>query len=330
MKNIHFHNVEYFYLLIIIPLLVVLYFWIIQKQRPKIMHSAAGFIKLFPVTKIKYFQHIPFFLLILSLVGIIISLARPQSSSTRKEINTEGIDIVVAIDVSTSMLAEDVKPNRIEAAKETAKEFIKKRPNDRIGLVIFSGESYTQCPVTIDHSVLLNLIDKIKAGMIVDGTAIGMGLATSISRLKDSKAKSKVVILLTDGVNNTGIISPRTATDIAQTFGIKVYTIGLGTKGMAPYPVKTPFGTQYQYVDVKIDDQLLTYIAQSTSGKYFRATNRKSLEKIYSDIDSMEKTTINVSYFTKKQDHYFQFLAVSVLLFTLSILLRLTLLRRLP
>ncbi len=330
MKNIQFHNVEYFYLLIIIPLLIILYFWIIQKQRPRILHSAVSFINSFRNTKIKYLQHIPFFLLLLSIIGVIISLARPQSSTTRKEINTEGIDIVIAIDVSTSMLAEDVKPNRIEAAKETAKEFIKKRTNDRIGLVVFSGESYTQCPVTIDHSVLLNLIDKIKAGMIIDGTAIGMGLATSVSRLKDSKAKSKVAILLTDGINNTGIISPKTATDIARTFGVKVYTIGVGTKGMAPYPVKTPFGTQYQYVDVKIDDQLLTYIAQSTSGKYFRATNRKSLEKIYSDIDNMEKTKINVAYFTKKQDLYFPILLSSIILFSFSILLRLTLLRRLP
>lgn len=330
MKNLQFNNVEYFYLLIIVPLLIVLYFWVIRNQRPKIVHSSAGFIKSFPTSKLNYLQHIPFFLLLLSIIGIIIALARPQSSSTRKEINTEGIDIIVAIDVSTSMLAEDVKPNRIEAAKETAKEFIKKRRNDRIGLVVFSGESYTQCPVTIDHSVLLNLIDKIKAGMIIDGTAIGMGLATSISRLKDSKAKSKVIILLTDGINNTGTISPKTATDIAQTFGIKVYTIGLGTKGLAPYPVKTPFGTQYQYVNVKIDDNLLTYIAQSTSGKYFRATNRKSLEKIYADIDDMEKTTINVAYYTKKEDHYFPYLLASIILFSLSVLLRLTVLRRIP
>lgn len=330
MKNIQFQHIEYFYLLLILPILILLYIWIIRKQRPKLVHSAANFIKSFPTSSRIYLQHIPFSLLMLSIIGIIIALARPQSTSTRKEIDTEGIDIVVAIDVSTSMLAEDVKPNRIEAAKETAKEFIKKRPNDRIGLVIFSGESYTQCPVTIDHTVLINLIDKIKAGMIIDGTAIGMGLATSVSRLKDSKAKSKVIILLTDGINNTGIISPRTATDIAQTFGIKVYTIGLGTKGMAPYPVKTPFGTQYQYVDVKIDDQLLTYIASATGGKYFRATNRKSLEKIYSDIDNMEKTKINVAYFSKKRDHYFPFVFGSILLFSFSIFLKLTILKRIP
>lgn len=330
MKNIQFQNIDYFYLLFIIPILIVLYIWIVRKQRPKIVHSTANFLKSFPTSGRIYLQHVPFSLLILAIIGIIIALARPQSTSTRKEVDTEGIDIVVAIDVSTSMLAEDVKPNRIEAAKETAKEFIKKRPNDRIGLVIFSGESYTQCPVTIDHSVLINLIDKIKAGMIIDGTAIGMGLATSVSRLKDSKAKSKVIILLTDGINNTGIISPRTATDIAQTFGIKVYTIGLGTKGMAPYPVKTPFGTQYQYVDVKIDDQLLTYIAQATSGRYFRATNRKSLEKIYTDIDSMEKTKINVAYFTKKQDHYLPFVLGSMFLFSISVFLKLTILKRLP
>lgn len=330
MKNIQFQNIDYFYLLLLIPIMTALYIWIIRKQRPKIIHSATKFIGAFPKSSRIYLEHIPFALLMLSIAGIVIALARPQTSSTRQEVNTEGIDIVVAIDVSTSMLAEDVKPNRIEAAKETAKEFIKKRVNDRIGLVVFSGESYTQCPVTIDHSVLLNLIDKIKAGMIIDGTAIGMGLATSISRLKDSKAKSKVIILLTDGINNTGIISPVTATDIAKTFGIKVYTIGLGTKGMAPYPVKTPFGTQYQYVDVKIDDQLLTYIAQTTGGKYFRATNRQSLEKIYSDIDAMEKTKINVAYFTKKHDLFYPLVLSSLILFSLSILLRITFLKRLP
>lgn len=330
MKNIEFQNIEYFYLLVVLPVLIALYIWVVRKQRPKIVHSAAGFMKLFPKSSKIYLQHLPFVFLLLSIVGIVIALARPQSSSTRKEVNTEGIDIIVAIDVSTSMLAEDIKPNRFEAAKETAKEFVKKRTNDRIGLVIFSGESFTQCPVTIDHSVLLKLIDKLKAGMIIDGTAIGMGLATSVSRLKDSKSKSKVIILLTDGINNTGIISPRTATDLATAFGIKVYTIGLGTKGMAPYPVKTPFGTQYQYVDVKIDDQLLTYIAQTTGGKYFRAINRKSLENIYSEIDKMEKTKINVAYFTKKQDHYFPFVVGSTILFSISILLRLTILKKIP
>lgn len=330
MNNIEFQNIDYLYLLAIIPILIVLYHWKIRKQRPQILHSQAAIFANFPKSYRIYLQDVPFYLVLIGLAGIIIALARPQSSSTRKEVETEGIDIVVAIDVSTSMLAEDVKPNRIEAAKETAKEFIKRRPNDRIGLVIFSGESYTQCPVTIDHSVLLKLIDKIKAGMIIDGTAIGMGLATSISRLKDSKAKSKVIILLTDGINNTGIISPKTATDIAITFGIKVYTIGLGTKGMAPYPVQTPFGTQYQYVDVKIDDQLLTYIAQATGGKYFRATNRKSLEDIYNEIDKMEKTKINVAYFTKKQDHFQPLVMFSLVLIAVSLLLKYTIFKKLP
>lgn len=330
MKNIQFQNIDYFFLLLIIPILIVLYIWIIRKQRPKIVHSATQFMMAFPKSNRVYLQHLPFLFLLLSIIGIIIALARPQSSSTRREIETEGIDIVIAIDVSTSMLAEDIKPNRFEAAKETAKEFIKKRVNDRIGLVVFSGESFTQCPITIDHSVLLSLVDKIKAGMIIDGTAIGMGLATAVTRLKDSKAKSKIIILITDGVNNAGIISPVTATDIAKAFGIKVYTIGVGTKGMAPYPVQTPFGTQYQYVDVKIDDELLTYIAQSTGGKYFRATNRKSLEKVYAEIDAMEKTKINVAYFTKKQDLFYPFLLGSVIFFSLSIFFKLTFAKRLP
>ena len=331
MTNLEFHNIEYLYLLVIIPILIFLYFWKLRHQTPKISLPTTSFIK--QLSKQSIFtklQHIPFLLVMISLGLIIIAIARPQSQSTRKEINTEGVDIVLAIDISTSMLAEDIKPNRIDAAKETAKEFIKKRINDRIGLVLFAGESFTQSPITIDHSILLTLIDKIKTGMIEDGTAIGMGLSTAVARLKDSKSKSKVVILLTDGVNNTGIISPLTAAEIAKTYGVKVYTIALGTMGQAPYPVKTPFGTQYQYVDVKIDEPLLKNIAQQTGGEFYRATNRKALESIYDKIDKLEKTKIEVAYFTKKNELYFDFALWATIIFITSVILKYSIFRKLP
>jgi Ca-activated chloride channel family protein len=228
------------------------------------------------------------------------------------------------------MLAEDLKPNRIEAAKQTAMKFIDARVSDRIGLVVFAGESFTQCPPTIDHSVLKNLLKSIKSGMIEDGTAIGMGLATSVSRLKDSKAKSKVIILLTDGINNTGFISPQTAAEIAHTFSIKTYTIGVGTMGTAPYPFQTPFGVQYQQVDVKIDEGILKEIAGITGGKYFRATNTKSLEEIYKEIDKMEKSKIDVAYFTKKTEDYLPYTLAGLAFIFMSIFFNYTIFRKIP
>jgi Ca-activated chloride channel family protein len=331
MIKLEFHNIEYLYLLVIIPILIVLYFWKLRHQTPKITLTTTSFIKQFAKQSIlSKLQHLPFLLIMISLGLVIIAIARPQSQSTRKEINTEGVDIVLAVDVSTSMLAEDIKPNRIDAAKESAKQFVKKRINDRIGLVLFSGESFTQSPITIDHSILLTLIDKIKTGMIEDGTAIGMGLSTAVARLKDSKSKSKVIILLTDGVNNTGIISPLTATEISKTYGIKVYTIGLGTMGQAPYPVKTPFGTQYQYVDVKIDEPLLKNIAQQTGGEFYRATNRKALESIYDKIDNLEKTKIEVAYFTKKNELYFAYTMWATIILVASLILKYSIFRKLP
>jgi len=233
-------------------------------------------------------------------------------------------------DVSTSMLAEDLKPNRIDAAKKTAEEFIAARDNDRIGLVVFAGESFTQCPVTIDHDILINLIDDIHSGMIEDGTAIGMGLATSVSRLQNSDAKSKVIILLTDGVNNKGFVAPLTAAEIAEEFGIKVYTIGVGTKGKAPYPVQTRFGTRYQNVDVEIDEAMLRDIAEATNGKYFRATDNKGLKEIYEQIDKLEKTEIDVSSFTRYSEEFKPFLIAALLLFGLELLLRYTVFRTFP
>lgn len=326
-KDVHFANPEYFYFLIIIPLLIIWYIFRHKKQNPAVTFSTAGAFKDIKPTLKQRLRHLPMIFRMIALSLLILALARPQTASTRESNKTEGIDIVIAMDISGSMLAEDFKPNRLEAAKKNADEFIDSRLNDRIGLVVFAGESFTQCPVTIDHDVLKNLIGEVKTGMLQDGTAIGSGLATSVSRLKESKAKSKVVILLTDGVNNTGQIAPRTAADIAYSFDIKVYTIGVGTKGKAPYPVQTPFGTQYRNVDVEIDEAVLKDIAEITGGKYFRATDNKSLENIYKEIDQLEKTEIEVSYFSKYTEEFLPLALAALALLFLEILLRYTWLR---
>ena len=260
---------------------------------------------------------------LVAVIAVIIALARPQSKLSRQEMKVEGIDIVLTMDVSGSMLAEDFKPNRLEAAKKVAEDFIKGRKNDRIGLVEFAGEAFTQTPLTIDHNVLLSQLDKVKSGVIEDGTALGDGLATAINRIKDSKAASKVIILLTDGVNNQGSVDPKSAAEIAALYGIRLYTIGLGTRGMAPYPFRSPFGgTQYQNVPVEIDEELLTEMAHSTNGgEYFRATNKKSLESIFSEIDKMEKTKIDVTQYNQTKDEYLPFLLIAVLSLVLEIIL---------
>lgn len=328
--HIKFANPELFYLFLLIPILMLWYIFRNKKQNPNFHFSfGSQLTKIKPSLKQKL-RHLNFALRMLALGFIIIALARPQSSSTKENIKTEGIDIVLAMDVSTSMLAEDLKPNRIDAAKQTAREFIENRLNDRIGLVVFSGESFTQCPVTIDHDILINLMNDIKSGMIEDGTAIGMGLATSVSRLQTSKAKSKIVILLTDGVNNRGFVAPKTAAEIAQEFDIKVYTIGVGTKGKAPYPVQTPFGVRYQNVDVDIDENVLKEIAQITNGKYFRATNNKSLKSIYEEIDKLEKTEIDVTSFTRYSEEFKPFLVIALVLLAIEILLRYLVFRTFP
>lgn len=330
MEKINFANPEYFYLMLILPILGFLYFWKFMRQNPRMTISSGFVIRNIKKSLRIKLRHTPFILLLFGMGLIITALARPQTSSTKKEIQTEGVDIVIALDVSTSMLAEDLKPNRIEAAKKNAVKFIESRINDRIGLVVFSGESFTQCPITIDHSILKGLIDKIKSGMIEDGTAIGMGLATSVARLKDSKSRSKVIVLLTDGINNMGFVSPQTAAEIAKTFNIRVYTIGVGTRGLAPYPFKTQFGTQYQNVEVQIDEKILKEIASITGGKYFRATNSKSLESIYKEIDELEKTKIDVAYFTKKNEEYLIFGIIGTSLILLSVILRYSLFSKFP
>lgn len=265
-----------------------------------------------------------FWLRVLSLSFIIIALARPQSSSVSESIDSEGIDIVMSVDVSGSMLAEDLKPNRIQAAKDVATEFVENRPTDRVGLVIFAGESFTQVPITIDHNVLKEQISKIKSGVLVDGTAIGMGLATGVDRLRASKAKSRVLILLTDGVNNTGLIDPSTALEIAKRYKVRVYTIGIGSEGQAQYPVQTPFGTQKQMMPVQIDEALLQKIAKETGGKYYRATSNKSLRSVYNEIDQLEKTKIEVSSYKHYAELFFPFAFVAILLLLAEMVLRYT------
>ena len=269
-----------------------------------------------------YLYHGLFILKLLAIFLIIIALSRPQSSLNRQDINIEGIDIVLAMDVSGSMLARDFSPDRLEASKEVAMEFIDGRPNDRIGLVIFSGESFTQCPLTTDHGVLKTLFQDIKSGMIEDGTALGDGLATAVSRLKTSKAISKVIILLTDGVNNMGSLDPLSAAEIAKLYGIRIYTIGVGTTGMAPYPVQTPFGIQLQNMEVKIDEPLLREVSRLTDGKYFRATNTVKLRQIYQEIDKLEKSKIDVTEFRKKKEEYLLLALIACVLLALEILFR--------
>ncbi len=328
--KITFAQPYFLWLLLLIPALIAAYIFYFRKKKTDVRFSSFdNFIGYVPSFR-QRIQLLPFILKLLAIAAIVVALARPQSSSSGQNVTTEGIDIVMALDISSSMLAEDLKPNRIEAAKKVAEQFIDGRPNDRIGLVIFSGESFTMCPITSDHSVLKNLFQGIQSGMILDGTAIGEGLATSVNRIRDSKAKSKVVILLTDGVNNLGSIAPATAGDIAKAFGIRVYTIGVGTQGMAPYPVKTPFGIQYQNMEVQIDEAVLKQIAEGTGGKYFRATSTSKLKDIYGDIDRLEKTIVETTEFHHHSEEFYPFIMLAALLLGLELILRYTLLKTVP
>ncbi|SMC60163.1 vWA domain-containing protein [Pedobacter nyackensis] len=321
-SGIEFANKGFFWLLLIIPLMIGWYIWRNAKLQGSLRMSAlSGFSK---VKKNKYgtLRHYGIVLRVLAFIAVIIALARPQSAFSWENSTTEGIDIVIATDISGSMLAEDLKPNRLEAGKQIAIDFIKDRPEDRIGLVIFSGESFTQCPLTIDHDVLVNLFGEIRNGMIEDGTAIGMGLATAVNRLKESDAKSKVVILLTDGSNTTGSIPPLTAAEIAKQMKVRVYTVGVGTKGFAPYPVQTPMGVQYQQVPVTIDEGVLKEIAKVTGGQYFRATNNATLKKIYGQIDQLEKAKVAVTQYNKKTERFLPFALIAMVLLLAEFLLR--------
>lgn len=304
MNGIKFAAPLFLYVLLVIPAMVAFYLIKQQKVTASVRMPGLQPFAHTGTTFRHYLRHILFALRVVAITLLIIVLARPQRTDRYQDVSTEGIDIVLTQDISGSMLARDFKPDRLDAAKNIATEFISGRPYDRIGLVVFSGESFTQCPITTDHAVLINLLREIQSGMIEDGTAIGMGLATAVNRIKDSKAKSKVIILLTDGVNNRGEIAPATAADIAKTFGIRVYTIGVGTQGTAPYPVQTPYGIQYQDMPVEIDEGILQEIAQKTGGKYFRATDNDKLTQVYKEIDKLEKSKIDVKQFSRKEEKY--------------------------
>jgi len=330
LNNIEFAQAYFLYLLLIIPVLIVWYWFKHNKRKADIQFSSTEVFENTKKSVKQYLYHSLFVLRLLIITLLIIAFARPQTTLSRQDITIEGIDIVMALDVSGSMLAQDLKPDRLEAAKDLASDFFDGRPNDRIGLVIFSGETFTQCPLTTDHRVIKNLFKDIKSGMIEDGTAIGDGLATAVNRLKDSKAISKVIILLTDGVNNAGSLDPLSAAEIAKIYGVRIYTIGVGSMGTAPYPVQTPYGLRYQDMEVKIDEDLLKEVADMADGKYFRATSNKKLKDIYEEIDKMEKSKIDVTEFRKKKEEFLPLAFIALGLFIMEILLRNTIFRTLP
>lgn len=312
--------------------MIVWYIWRLKKHEGELNYSSFTLLKGIKSSSKAKSRHILFVLKLTAFALIITALARPQSRSSWKDTKTEGIDIVMSLDVSLSMLAKDFKPNRMEVAKEVMLDFINARPNDRIGLVLFGGEVFTQCPLTNDHKVLKNMFPQIKAGSLDQGTAIGLGLAGAVARIKESKAKSKVIILVSDGVNNVGEISPLTAGELAKTYGVRVYCIGVGSKGKALQPVAIYAQGEYEYdyVDVDVDDKTMTQISEYTGGKYFRATNKESLVTIYQEIDKMEKTIISEKSFSNKAEHFLPFALAAAILLLLEFLLRFTVFRTLP
>ena len=329
MMRITFANPGFLYLLLVVPVMIAFYVFKQHKASPSLRMPGLKPFEEAGKTFRNYLRHVLFAFRTIAVALLIFILARPQSISNFQDVSTEGIDIVLALDISGSMLARDFKPDRLEAAKNVATEFISGRSYDRIGLVVFSGESFTQCPLTTDHAVLINLMREIQSGMIEDGTAIGMGLSNAVNRIKDSEAKSRVIILLTDGINNMGEIAPATAADIAKTYGIRVYTIGVGTQGMAPYPVQTPFGTQFQNMPVEIDEGILKEIASKTGGKYFRATDNNKLVQVYKEIDQLEKSKIDVKQFIRKEEKYLAPAIIAFCFLFLEIFARSLLLRNL-
>ena len=329
-----FANKEYLFLLLLMIPYLIWYLMYRKKSEPTMRMSDTRAYRYAPRSWRVTLMPIQLLLRLAVFVLLVLVLARPQTQNSWKNETMEGIDIMLAMDVSTSMLAEDLKPNRIEAAKQVAADFIIGRPNDNIGLTIFAGEAFTQCPMTTDHASLLNLLHNIRTDiaqrLIEDGTAIGMGLANAVSRLKDSKAKSKVVILLTDGSNNRGDLSPMTAAEIAKSFGIRVYTIGVGTNKVAPYPMPVAGGVQYVNIPVEIDTKTLSDIAGATDGDFYRATNNRELQNIYKEIDKLEKSKLNVKQFSRRYEAYQPFAVAAVILLLLEILLRITIFRKLP
>lgn len=330
-KNITFAYPWCFWLLLLMPVMIYWYMKQGQRQQGALQVSSIQGLRGLPISWKARFRPVLLALRMLAFAALVTALARPQTSNTSENIDSEGIDIVLSIDISGSMLAEDLQPNRLEAAKKVAVDFVEKRISDRIGLVIFSGESFTQCPITTDHAVLANQAMQIKSGMLQDGTAIGMGLATAVDRLRSSKAKSKVIILLTDGVNNTGLVDPLTALEIAKAFKIRVYTIGVGTYGKAPFPMTMPDGSiQMQMQDVQIDEPLMKKISSETGGKYFRATNTTGLEKVYTEIDNLEKTKVEITSYKHFSEHFFPLAMLALACLLLEVVLKYTAFRSLP
>ena len=323
---------NFLFLLLLLPVLFFFHFSRRTQQTVTLQYSNLNIVKSAGKSRWSYYKHILFGLRILAIAFIVIALARPQSGSKEEEITTEGIDIILTLDISSSMRAEDFKPkNRLEVAKLVAADFVKGRTSDRIGMVVFAGESYTQCPLTMDYGVLLNLIKEIKIGLVEDGTAIGMAIANSVNRLRDSRSKSKVIILLTDGRNNAGELHPLSAAQIAKALDVRIYTIGAGSKGTALYPIIDPiFGKRYQRLPVEIDEDLLRKMAAMTGGQYFRAIDKTSLEKIFTEIGQLEKTKIEVKEYTRYREFFSIFLSIGLILLGLEILLSNTKFRKIP
>ncbi len=317
-----FASPAYLFLLLLLIPVIGWYIWQLHDQDASVQVSSAQVFARQKKSLRIYLLHVPFALRVAAITCLAIALARPQLNNKWSSESTEGIDIMMALDVSGTMLAEDLKPNRLEAAKNVATDFVIARPNDQIGLVVFAGESFTQCPLTTDHAALVNLFRSVKFGMIEDGTAIGLGLANCVNRMKDSETKSKVVILLTDGSNNRGDIDPQTAAQIAKTYGIRVYAVGVGSHGQARVPVQTPMGTQYMMMDSEFDEVTLRNIASTTGGEYFRATDNTSLKRIYEQIDQLEKTKLRVREYSKRTENFAPWLMAALLCIIAEILLR--------
>ena len=320
------------YLLLLLLLIPAIVWYILKHKKAQAsmdISSTEAFDKL-PLTYKAHLRHVVFALRMLVVACVIVILARPMTTDSWQKSSTEGVDVVVALDISGSMLSRDFSPNRLEAAKNVAAQFIAGREFDNIGLVIFAGEGFTMCPMTTDHAVLLNLLKDVECGMLNDGTAVGDGLATAVNRIKDGPAKSKTIILLTDGTNNAGVVDPITAAEIARNFGIRIYTIGVGTKGMAPSPVMTPYGIRYQSMPVEIDEDKLRRIAAIGDGQYFRATDENVLKNVFAEIDRMEKTKLSVQQFSRREEAYMPWALVAIFLLAVEIFLRYTLLRNIP
>lgn len=331
MSRIEFAYPAFFYLLALVPVMIAWYLWKGRKGTAPIKLSGFENLEERAGSYRIWLRHVLALFRILTVTLIIVVLARPQSSNQWEQVSTEGIDIVLCMDVSGSMRAMDFRPNRLEASKNVGIEFVNARQDDRFGLVVFAGESFTQCPMTTDRAVVVNFLKEINFGVIEDGTAIGMGLATAVNRVKDSNAKSKVIILLTDGVNNSGDIGPVTASEIAAGYEIRVYTIGVGSRGTAPIPVQDMFGRMVtRDMPVEIDEDVLKQIAATTGGSYFRATDNNKLREIYQEIDQLEKTRLDVKHFSKKKEEYFPFLLVAMVILLLEVALRYTLFRTIP